>query len=174
MTDALSLAEQSVTLGSLIAPLQAAGYPAELIEAGEELDLPTLVVRLDDDGSGRQRLLTINVMPLDLGGEVGVSLAQVYAPLPFRLAEEHRDEFGRFALTANGLMPTASIGARGDGEIYLRHMVATPAGHVPDGAMVAGLVSLIEYQSDVFGDAMETVATGEASAEQALAAFGGG
>lgn len=173
MTDPLILAEHSATLGGFLGPLRDAGYAAELLDASDELELPTLVVRLDDDGRGRRRHLTVNLMPLDFEDDVEISLAQMYVPLPFSVDEDHRSEFGRFALEANTMLPAGGMGARDNGEVYLRYMLATPTDSVPQGSTVAELVSLLEYQADVFGEAMESVATGDTTADAAIAGLPG-
>ena len=170
-SDDLELAEQTATLGSFIGPLKDMGFACELLEASAELEMPTLVVGLETDEQGRDRWLSVNVVPLELADSVGLSVAQVYAPLPFALEEERRPEFGLFALTANQMLPLGSMGARDDGEIYFRYMAAGPDTTSLDPGLLARVAVVFQFQMDVFGEAMEQVVTGESSAADAIAAL---
>jgi hypothetical protein len=113
----------------------------------------------------------VNVVPLELAESVGLSVAQVYAPLPFALEEERRAEFGRFALTANQMLPLGSMGARDDGEIYFRYMAAEPDTKPLDPGLLVRVAVVFQFQMDVFGEVMEKVVTGESSAADALASL---
>jgi hypothetical protein len=170
-SDDLELAEQAATLGSFIAPLEGAGYDTELLQVSEQLEMPTLVVGLPSDEQGRGRWLSVNLVPFDLGETVGLSVAQVYAPMPFGLPAEHRDEFARFALAASQMLPVGSMGARDDGEVYFRYMASTPDTATMEPTLLASIAMLFQFQLDVFGAAMESVATGKATAADALAAL---
>lgn len=170
--DELELAEQSTTLGSFIGPLREAGFACHLLDASEELELPTLIVGLESDERGRERWLSVNIVPLDLADSVGLSVAQVYAPMPFSLKETRREEFGLFALGANQMLPLGSMGAREDGELYFRYMVAGPDTRPLDPGLVARIATVFKFQMDVFGSAMEKVAAGKTSAAEAVAAIG--
>jgi hypothetical protein len=171
MADELELAEQSATLGSFVAPLREAGYDTELLEPSDQLDLPTLVVGLPVDEQGRGRWLSVNVVPFELGETVGLSVAQVYAPLPFTLADKQRDEFAKFALAASQMVPVGSMGARDDGELYFRYMASALDTTAMEPTLLASIAMLFQFQLDVFGSAMESVATGNATAAEALAAL---
>lgn len=169
--DELESAEQEATLGSFIAAIEEIGYDTRLVPASEELDMPTLVVGLPVDEQGRGRWLTVNLVPLELGEEIGLTIAQVYAPLPFQVEQAHFDEFARFAVVANQMMPIGSMGAREDGELYMRYMATAPDTAAPDPSLVSRLATLFQFQLDVFSPAMEAVATGSSSAAGALAAI---
>ncbi len=171
MADDLEQAEQTATLGSFIAPLEDAGYDVQLLEASDELDLPTLVVGLPGDEEGRGRWLSVNIVPFELGESVGLSVAQVYAPMPFTLPDEHRGEFALFALAASQMLPIGSFGARDDGELYFRYMASSPDTAAMEPGLLASLAMLFQFQMDVFGAAMENVATGKQTASAALAAL---
>jgi len=168
-SDDLDLAEQTATLGSFMGPLREMGFACELLEASPELELPTLVVVLETDDQGRDRWLSVNVVPLELAESVGLSVAQVYAPLPYALEEERRAEFGRFALTANQMLPLGSLGAREDGEIYFRYMAAGPDTTPLDAGLLARVAVVFQFQMDVFGEAMEKVVSGKSTAAAAIA-----
>lgn len=168
MTENLERAEQAAILGSFITAISEEGFPANLLSAGTELEIPTLLVRLSADAEGRERWLTVNVMP-SAEGESRISLAQFYCPLPFRVADTAREQLDRVAVAVASLMPVGAIGIGDDGEIFIRYMLATSSRTTPDPAVVADLVSLIEHEADIFGPGLEAAATGNSAAEEVLA-----
>ena len=156
MADDLELAEQKATLGSFIGPLQEAGFQAELLDESEQLELPTLVVGLPQDEEGRGRWLSVNIVPFELGETVGLTVAQVYGAMPFSLPDELRAEFAQFALA---------------GELYFRYMATSPDTATMEPGLLASVAMLFQFQMDVFGAAMESVATGTQTAAAALDAL---
>ena len=171
MADDLELAEQKATLGSFIGPLQEAGFQAELLDESEQLELPTLVVGLPQDEEGRGRWLSVNIVPFELGETVGLTVAQVYGAMPFSLPDELRAEFAQFALAASQMLPIGSMGARDDGELYFRYMATSPDTATMEPGLLASVAMLFQFQMDVFGAAMESVATGTQTAAAALDAL---
>lgn len=161
-------------LGELDGYLRDAGYPAQLIDASNEVPLATLVVPFNTDEQGRDRWLNVNVLPFEADNHnapESLGLIQFYAPLQFHLAPDRQGDLARLIVAIGPEVPVGSFGIRESGEIYYRYMLVQRQHGLFDKEVVQELVNLIEFQLDTFSGALESVCNSEASVEDALASL---
>lgn len=101
-----------------------AGILARLLEASEELAIPTLLVEIPPDEDKKERWLSLTVIPADEMMEE-VDLVQFYLPL-FSLEEASRSQVALHDINEKIVMGHAGLQA--DGLVYLRYTWAIPKG----------------------------------------------
>lgn len=139
-------------------------YPVRVVEAGDELPVPTMLVDLGADEDGRDRTMAVGFLPLGDDELPSTQLLQFYVRLPFDVADDQRDEVLQAASLLNAAIAIGHFAVR-DGEAYYRYVLAAPAGDVVDGGMLGDLVPLLHFHQLHFGDHLEGVATEEVAVQ---------
>ena len=169
--DAAVVARHAAELSAVEAGLAAVGYDARLdVPAG---GVPSLDVALGPDDAGRDRTLTITIVPLEPDGDTvdASRFVQFLVTLPFSAtADEPVRAAGAIDHTAavslalsivNAHTAIGHFGRRPDGELYFRYVLVTPAACTLDVAVLTDVVSMVDFHQDHFGDHLEGVSTGE-------------
>lgn len=137
-------------------------YPTRVVEAGDELPVPSLLVSFDRDEEGRDRILAVSFLPLPDDDLPSTNLLQFYVRLPFDVPSEHRGDVLQAATLVNAAMAVGHFAVRDD-ELYYRYVLASPSGRVVDADLLRDLLPLLEFHQQHFGDYLEGVAVGEVS-----------
>ena len=175
MTSPLVHAQHRAEL-SLVAGALGGSYSTEIIDPGDALPLTTLIVNLGLDGDGRQRTMSINVMPL--GDDLDeVTFLQFYVPMPFDVPASHVINAGYAAAKVNAAMALGHFALSDSGEVYFRYMQAFSSSTAADPAASAQIVMMLDFHQGTFGDVVQGVAEGEidvAVVDQVIAAVTAG
>lgn len=153
-------ARHEAELGVMEGALNEHGHDTRLLEASDQVPLPTLLVALGADDENRERTLGVSIMPFDEDAFDATDLIQFYVQLPFEVPTDRRADIGAAATEVNAALAVGHFALRGT-ELYYRYVLATPNNAVVDGDMLTELVSLIAFHQEHFGDYFEGVLEGQ-------------
>jgi hypothetical protein len=161
---------------SLVAGGLSGSYSTEILDPGDALPLTTLMVDLGPDGDGRQRSMSVNVMPLGDDFDAATFL-QFYVPMPFEVPDALVVNVGYAAAKVNAAMALGHFAVSDSGEVYFRYMQAFSSSTAADPAASAQIVMMLDFHQETFGDVVQGVAEGEidvAVVDQVIAAVTAG
>ena len=139
-----------------------AGYPAQLVEASDDLPLSTLIVSLGADDRDRQRTMTVNIMPFGDDKFASTTFIQFYVPMPFPVDSSKMDDLGHAIALVNGAMAVGHWAVRGS-ELFFRYMLALSSSATVDNDMLGELASMLIFHQEHFADYLEGVLDDEVS-----------
>lgn len=156
----VTIAKMSAELELMSNALQSQGLSTQVLEAGDEIPLPTLLVALDEDELGRERTLGVSVMPFDEDGLEATDLIQFYVQLPYELVDATRTDLLAATAIVNASTAIGHFAVRGD-ELFYRYVLATPNDRVLDDGVLLEVVRLVAFHQEHFGDYLEGVISGD-------------
>ena len=156
----VTIARNEAELELMSSALRGQGHATELLEAGEHLPIPTLLVALGTDEQERDRTLGVSVMPFGEDGLAATDLVQFYVQMPFTLTEVVRTDLLAATAIVNAQMAIGHFAIRGD-ELFYRYVLATPNDETVDDALLGELVQLVAFHQEHFGDYLEGVIDGD-------------
>lgn len=154
MIDELTHAEHASQLGLLGAYLTARGIPSDLVDPGPELLVTTLMIGLEQDDEGRDRVLAVSIMPLGSDLE-SLQLVQYYVQMPFEVKTV--DELAmieRATAVVNGAVAIGNFGMQGS-QLFYRYVHAMPADQTFEDDAAVELVGILAFHQEHFGDYFE-------------------
>jgi hypothetical protein len=135
-----------------------------LLEASDDLLVPTLLVSFDRDEQGRERTLAISVMPFDDGALQATAMVQFYVPMPFEVRGEYRRDLLTATAAVNAAMVIGHFAVR-DTEVYYRYVLACRHDTELGGRHLRELVTFVDFHQEHFGDYLEGVLDGAIAVE---------
>lgn len=161
---------QIAQLGFLEQYLTEAGWPVQLVEPGEFVPVPVLLVGAPHDELDRPR--SINFAYVPVGDDLTtLDLLQFYAPLPFRCEPACRATLESLLITLNFQLPIGHFGLTDDGEIGLRHVYLGHAARLIEQDEFMEAVALFTAMQDLFSHVIEAAAIGRISLTDAITAL---
>lgn len=160
-----SLTAQRKVLAHIQAAIGSLGYETRLIESGDAsqpLPGPLLVVGVEKDAQGRDRLIHFGFLPLPDDDDFDyLSLLQCYAPLPFVVPVERRQAAEQVLTGVNCQTTIGYFGITADGHPFFRYILATPKWALLEVETIQQLLLLFTHMQDRFAPLLEAVAQGE-------------
>jgi hypothetical protein len=172
LTD-LAHARHLAQLGQLKEILDEAELATNLLEKSEAIPLHVLMASFQEDSKGRDRFLHFSFLPLNDDDIVAIQLLQIYSTLPFHLKEGAREGVAALLLEVNTRLPIGHFGVNEEGELHYRYVYSLSASRAFDGDEILEILTLFVYMCDMFGEHIELVASGEASADTVIQALRG-
>ena len=147
-------------------------YQTRLQAAGEEVPYDTLLVRLESfEEANRVWRLELSFLPGLEGDLERVSILQSFVSLSNQIAEAHGAEFDRLLVKLNAKLPLGGFGLLDNPcMLFFKHNALLPDDY-PDAGdqIVQELVPMTTYLIALFSEPLIRVASGQKSAEEALA-----
>lgn len=142
------------------------GYGAELIPKGENMSLSTLAVAIPNDGEGRERYLSLMVLPADVEG-YHVTFLQMHLIFDIGVDEGNRPSLETLACRVNEKFMLGNF-------VFFFNSLCMKYGMAFDREDGVDLLDLTRsmavfiWQADVFGPAFDKLAKGEFSIQEAI------
>lgn len=155
-------------LGFLQRILEGAGLSVQIVEKTELVPLHVLLAGFRQDEEGRDRILHVTFLPLDDEQLESLQLLQLYYTFPFQLRPENRAQVAELLLSLNAMLAIGHFGINDQQELHLRYTYALSASETFREEETLDLVELFVNCCDLFGPAIEQVANGTATAEEAV------
>jgi len=155
-------------LGYLQEILDESGLATNLLEKSEAIPLHVLIAGFQADKKGRDRFLHFSFLPLNDEEVEAIQLLQMYSTFPFQLQAGRRQELAALFLEVNTRLPIGHFGINDQDELHYRYVYSISAAKSFERDEVLETLSFFIYMCDMFADAVEAVAGGEASAEQVI------
>ena len=152
--------------------LTAAAYRTELRPAGGGMPYDTLLVRIESfEEANRVWLLELSFLPGLEDDLERVSLLQAFVSLSEQIAEGHSAELNRLLVKLNARLPLGGFGLLDDrGQLFYKHNALLPDDPPEAGyQIVRELVPMTTYLITLFSEPLIGVASGQQTAEGALA-----
>ncbi len=161
-------ARHLVELGFLENLINQKGYSSELIEASKNVPYHTLLINLEPDAQGRPRQMTLTFYPLDAEQFPNTLFLQYFTELPVQIQPETLDEVTRLLIFLNNKLVVGNFGiAQGQNKLNHRYVQTLPSDEIINENIVFDAITLFNYTSILFGNLLESVATGKMSAVEA-------
>jgi hypothetical protein len=160
-------------LGVLKQMIDEAELPTTILERSETIPLHMLMAGFQEDSKGRDRFLQFSFLPLNEEDMQAVQLLQIYSTLPFTLPEENRGAVASLLLEVNTRLPIGHFGVNEQNEVHYRYVYSLSASKMLDADEILDIISLFIYMSDMFGEAVEKVASGESDVAAAVSSLSG-
>ena len=148
-------------LGDALAGL---GLEIELLEPGDGLPVPALVVSRGDP----PQHLSVSYVPIDEDALFGVELVQLFGPLGVAATSDTRQEVAVLLARLNATLPAGAFAISDEGQIVLRHLHPVRADEPLEHATIGAVVGLLLDAADSERHTVAAVALGELSAEEAM------
>lgn len=149
-------------IGQAIASL---GYETRLFSAGDGADIlpgPLLVVGVEKDAQGRDRIIHFGFLPLPADDDFDyLSLLQCYAPLPFAVPEERRQAVEHALNSVNCQTTIGYFGITADGHPFFRHVLATAKWALLEAETIQQLLLVLTHMQNRFAPLIEAAAQDE-------------
>lgn len=149
------------------------GYETRLLESGDEsqsLPGPLLVVGVEKDAQGRDRLVHFGFLPFPDDDDFDfLSLIQCYAPLPFAVTHALQSAVKQVLTGINTRTTLGYFGITAEGNIFYRYVLATEKWALLEAETVQQLLLVFIHMQDRFAPLLEAVVEGE-SLDRALGA----
>lgn len=166
----LDAAMASADLASLQYYLETLSVQTTLLPQSEQIALETLLVNLRDEPAERDRWLALNFAPQAADDFEQLRLLQLYVALPFTYLDACHADLLALLNAINALTIVGGFLLNQDERTVLfRHIYVTAQERPLETALIAELISLIHFTLDLFASAVEPLAAGRMSLEQALA-----
>jgi hypothetical protein len=137
------------------------GYETRLFSAEEGADIlpgPLLVVGVERDAQGRDRMIHFGFLPLPAADDFDyLSLVQCYAPLPFAVPEQRRQAVEHALSSANCQTTVGYFGVTADGNPFYRYVLATPKWALLEVETIQQLLLLFTHMQNHFSPLIEAV-----------------
>lgn len=141
------------------------GYETRLIESGDEsqpLPGPLLVVGVEKDALGRDRLIHFGFLPLPDEDDFDyLSLVQCYAPLPFAVSDGRRTAVEKTLAELNCQTALGYFGVTAEGNLFYRYVLATEKWALVGAETVQQLLLVFIHMQDRFAPEIEAMVEGE-------------
>lgn len=141
------------------------GYATRVFESTEEpqtLPGPLLVVGVEKDNQGRERIIHFGFLPLPADDDFDyLSLLQCYAPLPFAVPEERRQAVEHALSSVNRQTTVGYFGITADGHPFYRYILATPKWALLEVETIQQLLLLFTHMQNRFSPLIEAVVQGK-------------
>jgi hypothetical protein len=157
--------QQQNVLAHIQQAIASLGYETRLISAEDGLDIlpgPLLVVGVEKDSQGRDRVIHFGFLPLPADDDFDyLSLLQCYAPLPFAVPEECRQAVEHTLSSVNGQTTIGYFGITADGHPFYRYILATPKWALLEVETIQQLLLLCTHMQNRFSPLIEAAAQSE-------------
>ena len=161
-------ARHLVELGFLEEILNELGYSTQLVEKSAGLPYHTLLAALEPDGQERPRQLALNYYPVDEDQVEYSLLLQYYIALPFALDEAGLARVREWLPEINNQVVLGHFSISDEQkQLAYRYVQTLPRDEVITTEAVADVLTLVTYSPVLFAEALEGLATGKLSLEQA-------
>jgi len=162
-------ARQLVELGYLADIVEEMGYTAQIIEAGGDVPYHTLLVKLEPDGKGRDRQMACTFYPLTEEDSENILLLQYFLELPFEFLTKAKPQVHQLLISLNNKSVLGHFGITdGQNKIHHRYIQSYASSNLLFEQATSEVVSLFNYTSLIFGEAIEAVATQQKTAKEAI------
>jgi hypothetical protein len=157
-----------VELGFLEEILDELGYSTQLVEKSAGLPYHTLLVALEPDAQERPRQLALNYYPVDEDQVEYSLLLQYYIALPITFDEAGLGRVRAWLPEINNQMVLGHFGITDEQkQVHYRYVQALPRDEVVTTEAVADVLTLVTYSPVLFASALEDLAAGKLTIEQA-------
>ncbi len=161
-------ARHLVELGFLENLVNQMGYSTELIEASKDVPYHTLLINLDSDQQDRPRQMTLTFYPIDAEQFENTLLLQYFLELPFSVQPRAIDEMNKLLIYLNNKAVVGHFGiTQGQNKLHHRYVQTLSSEDVVNEGIAADTIVLFNYTSILFGNILESVASGKMSAAEA-------
>lgn len=154
MSDELMRIEHEAQLDLIAQALAARDVETQLLAAGDELPVSTLMV-----GLGTDRTLAVSIMPFSTDDLGATQLVQFYVQLA-AVDAEHLASVQQAAAIINGAIAIGHFGTQAE-QLFYRYVLAMPASQTFDVDMVIELIGLLSFHQEHFGDYFDGIIEGE-------------
>lgn len=156
-----SLTAQRKVVAHMQAAISSLGYETCLLESGDAsqpLPGPLLVVGVEKDAQGRERIIHFGFLPLPADDDFDyLSLLQCYAPLPFAVPVERRQTVEHVLSSVNSQTTVGYFGITADGHPFFRYVLATPKWTLLEVETIQQLLLLFTHMQNRFSPLIEAV-----------------
>jgi hypothetical protein len=153
-------ARHLVELGYLEAIVQDMGYAANLIEASDTVAYHTLLVQLEPDWNQRSRELACTFYPLAEEEAPSILLLQYFLEMPFEIAAGAEQKVNALLMEINNKTVLGHFGVTAaTRKVHHRYIQTFAESHLLNEEAIADVVTLFNYTSLMFGEAIEAAAT---------------
>lgn len=164
-----TLARQRTVLAHYQQAAASLGYDTRLIETSGETPAPLLVIGVEQDAQGRDRMVHLTFLPFADGQDFDhLSLIQYYAALPFSVAPEYRSQMAELLIVLNNLMTIGYFGQTQYGNLYHRHVLVEQKWALLQPETIQQFLMVCVHMQNMFATTIESVATGQRTVVQAL------
>ena len=162
-------ARHLVELGYLEDIVSGMGYTAQIIEASAEVPYHTLLVKMEPDEKGRDRQMACTFYPLTEEDSENILLLQYFLELPFEFVTKAKPQIHEMLIALNNKSVVGHFGITdGQNKIHHRYIQSYATSNLLFEVATSEVVSLFNYTSLIFGEVIESVATQQKTAKEAI------
>jgi len=147
------------------------GLSAQLVERSEQVPFHTLLVDLEPDAQERPRQMAVNFYPADPELVADTLLLQYFIVLPGTPDEAGAARVREWLPEVNNQVVVGhfSLSSAAPWQMHFRYVQALPSDAVITAEAVSDVITLVSYTPLLYQNALEDLAAGDISVEQARA-----
>lgn len=143
-----------------------------MLDAGAGVPIDSLAVMLEADRRGQPRVANLMFLPVGDDEVQEVRLLQLHLVLPVAVASERRADLEHFLTRTNSIVPIGAFSITADDELIFKYVHAVGRARSLEAREFLELFLLWMFTLDSLSGVVEDVASGDRSADDALAELG--